>query len=67
MLSFNTFQEPFKHIQENIKTPSYLNYRNAKQRMSVAMHYVINSTDKSVDKGYHENILTYQKLQGGEV
>ncbi len=28
MFDFNTLPGLFKHIQENIKTPSYLNYRN---------------------------------------
>ncbi len=36
MFSFNTLQELFKHIQENIKTPSYLNYRNNGEWQSVS-------------------------------
>lgn len=36
MFSFNTLQELFKHIQENIKTQSYLNYRNNGEWASVS-------------------------------
>ena len=31
MFDFNTLAELFKHIQENIKTPSYLNNRNNRE------------------------------------
>ncbi len=43
MFSFNTLPELFKHIQENIKTPSYLNYRNADQWKSLSSEEFIES------------------------
>ena len=36
MFDFNTLPELFKHIEANVKTPSYLNYRNNNKWESVS-------------------------------
>ena len=45
MSGFNTLAELFKHIQENIKTPSYLKYRNNEEWVIVR----------------HETVFKYKK------
>ncbi|MEN8147209.1 MAG: hypothetical protein ABFR02_06295 [Campylobacterota bacterium] len=41
MFDLNTLPELFNHIQENIKTPSYLNYRNNEEWMTIQNEMVL--------------------------
>ena len=54
MFDFHTLPELFKHIQENIKTPSYLNYRNNKGR-EVIRNKMLLKCEKNVETVYMED------------
>lgn len=45
MFDFNTLPELFKHIQKNIKTPSYLNYRNGNQWESISSEEFVQTVE----------------------